>query len=72
MGVLLALRFCVRLESQRGEVSRNLESREVGILYTRLRPGTVLKKTRKVASFSSASHGIAKGMGTGRNDHLLL
>lgn len=40
MVVLLALRFCVRLEDHRGEVGRDLESREVGTLYTRLKLDT--------------------------------
>lgn len=46
-GVLLALRFCVRLEGQRGEVDRNLESREVGTLYTRLKPVQCRRRQKK-------------------------
>lgn len=53
MGVL-ALGFCGRLRVRE----------EMGALCTRLRPGTVMKKTRKVGSFSNASYGIAKGVGT--------
>lgn len=59
----LALGFCGRL-GQRGEASRDLESKEVGTLCTRRSPATVLKKTRQVASFSTASYCIAKGLGT--------
>jgi hypothetical protein len=64
--IKLKMGFYGRLEGWRGEASRVMESREVSTLCARLRPVPVVKKTRKMASFSIASYGIAKGRQVGK------